>query len=876
MSESLLRLHFLLLLLLCSVTPSSFFTLKNPVVVPCHPHKIQAFTEFKNEFDTRGCNRSGYSNGVWCDNLTGAVTKIRLRGCLIGTLKPNSSLFGFHQLRYLDLAENSFTSASLPSEFGKLSKLEVLFLSSSGFHGQVPSSFSDLTMLSSLDLSSNELTGSFPLVRNLRKLSYLNLSYNHLSGTLDGNSSLFGSHHLRYLDIGYNNFSSSLPSEFGNLNKLEVLYLTSSGFSGKIFPTISNLTQLTKLHLFLNKFTGSLPLVQNLTKLSKLGLGFNQFTGTIPSYLLTLPSLSILDLRQNHLSGSIKASFNSSTSSRLEIMYLGDNQFDGKILEPISKLINLKRLDVSFLNTSSPIELKLFSSLISLVHLDLSGNSLSPASLSRDSNIPLTMKYLFLKFCGISQLPTSLRTLENLEYLQLSNNEMRGKIPEWLWSLPCLRTAYIRFNSFNGFQGSAQVLVNSSLRVLFLDANNFEGRLPDLPLSIKSFSAQSNSFEGEIPLSICNRSSLASLVLIDNNFSGPIPQCLSSMVLVSLRKNNFQGSIPNKLCTSGSLRTLDVSHNRLTGKLPRSLVNCSSLEFISVANNRLEDTFPFWLKALPNLQVLTLRSNKFYGPMSPPHQGPLGFPELQIFEIADNKFTGSLPPNYFVNWKTSSEYQGLYKVYHEKRYDDIGYTYRMVMDLHYKGLSMETFVLTSYIAIDFSGNRLEGQIPESIGLLKALIALNLSNNAFTGHIPLSLANLEELESLDMSRNKLSGTIPNALGTLSFLEYINVSHNHLKGEIPQGPQITGQSESSFEGNAGLCGLPLKETCFGGNTPPTQQPKEKDDEEEQVLSWKAVAIGYGSGVLLGLVVAQVIASYKPEWLAKIICLNKRRNR
>ncbi|KAL1205759.1 putative receptor like protein 25 [Cardamine amara subsp. amara] len=221
---------------------------------------------------------------------------------------------------------------------------------------------------------------------------------------------------------------------------------------------------------------------------------------------------------------------------------------------------------------------------------------------------------------------------------------------------------------------------------------------------------------------------------------------------------------------------------------------------------------------------------------------------------------------------------GLYMIYTRNAYGSIFYTVNDAIDLRYKGLHMEQVkVLTSYSAIDFSGNLLQGQIPESIGLLKALIAINFSNNIFTGHIPLSLANLVELESLDLSSNQLSGTIPNRLGSISFLEYINVSHNQLKGEIPQGTQITGQPKSSFEGNAGLCGLPLDETCFGTNWPPTQQPKQEDGEEdESVLNWKAVAIGYGSALLFGLAVAQLLASYKPEWLAKIIGPNTRRNR
>ncbi|CAF2288444.1 unnamed protein product [Brassica napus] len=145
---------------------------------------------------------------------------------------------------------------------------------------------------------------------------------------------------------------------------------------------------------------------------------------------------------------------------------------------------------------------------------------------------------------------------------------------------------------------------------------------------------------------------------------------------------------------------------------------------------------------------------------------------LRIFEISDNKFTGSLPPMYFVNWKAASlmmnEDGGLYMVQEEFNHGMLHTTAIETIDLRYKGLSMEhEMVLNSYAAIDFSGNRIEGEIPESIGLLKALIALNLSNNAFTGHIPLSFSNLSNLESLDLSSNQLSGTIPSGLGTISF-------------------------------------------------------------------------------------------------------------
>ncbi|CAH8261890.1 unnamed protein product [Arabidopsis lyrata] len=825
MSEPLLRLNFLLLLLLSCVSPSSLFTFNNPVVGlgACGPHQIQAFTQFKNEFDTRACNHSDPWNGVWCDNSTGTVTKLQLGACLSGTLKSNSSLFQFHQLRHLSLSNNKFTPSSILSKFGMLNKLEVLSLSSNSFLGQIPFSFSNLSMLSALVLRDNELTGSLSLVWSLRKLTYLDVSHNHFSGTMNPNSSLFELHHLTYLNLGFNNFtSSSLPYELGNLNKLESLDVSSSSLFGQVPPTISNLTHAS----------------------------------------CTLPSTTSTIVSQfgNNLNGSFEAP-NSSSTSMLEGLYLGKNHFEGKILEPISKLINLKELDLSFLKRSYPIDLSLFSSLKSLLLLDLSGDWISQASLSSDSYIPSTLEALRLKYCNI------IKTLHNLEYIALSNNRISGKIPEWLWSLPRLSSMYIGDNLLTGFEGSSEVLVNSSVQILVLDSNSLEGALPHLPLSINYFSTKNNRFGGNIPLSICNRSSLDVLNLSYNNFTGPIPPCLSNLLILILRKNNLEGSIPDKYYVDTPLRSLDVGYNRLTGKLPRSLLNCSALQFLNVEHNRIKDIFPFSLKALPKLQVLILSSNKLYGPISPPNQGPLGFPELRILEIAGNKLTGSLPPDFFVNWKASSltmnEVWDLYMVYEKILYGQYFLTYHEAIDLRYKGLSMEQeSVLTSYATIDFSGNRLEGEIPESIGLLKALIALNLSNNAFTGHIPLSLANLVKLESLDLSSNQLSGTIPNGLGTLSFLEYINVSHNQLNGEIPQGTQITGQPKSSFEGNAGLCGLPLQESCFGTNTPPTQPTKE-EEEEEQVLNWKGVAIGYGVGVLLG---------YKPEWLA---CLFKRRN-
>uniref|UniRef100_A0A0D3BSK7 Leucine-rich repeat-containing N-terminal plant-type domain-containing protein n=3 Tax=Brassica oleracea var. oleracea TaxID=109376 RepID=A0A0D3BSK7_BRAOL len=480
------------------------------------------------------------------------------------------------------------------------------------------------------------------------EVTKLQLPSGCFTGVLKTNSSLFGFNHLRYLNLSYNKFtSSSLSSGFGSLNKLEVLSLSSNGFIGQVPSSLSNLSRLTELYLDHNELTGGFPLVQNITSLSILNLSLNHFSGAIPSSLLTMPFLSYLNLDENHLTDPVEVR-SSSTSSRLETLHLRKNPFEGKILDLISNFTTLKYLGLSFQNISYPINLNFFSSLKSLLRLDLSGNSVLETSISSDSDVPRNIEKLLLSSCDISKFPEFVRSLDRLEHIDISNNKIKGKVPEWLWNLPHLIRANLVNNAFTHLEGSNDVLTNSSLRILDLALNHFEGPVPTPPLSINLFSAWNNSFTGNIPLSVCNRSSLVILDLSYNNLSGPIPRCLSnlkdSLVVVNLRKNNLEGSIPDMLYNGSLLRTLDVGYNQLTGKLPRSLLNCSSLRFVSVDNNKIKDTFPFWLKALPGLQVLTLRSNKFYGPVSLPAEVPLAFPKLHILEISDNNFTGSLPP----------------------------------------------------------------------------------------------------------------------------------------------------------------------------------------------------------------------------------------
>ncbi|CAN6908847.1 unnamed protein product [Brassica oleracea] len=684
-----------------------------------------------------------------------------------------------------------------------------------------------------------------------------------LSGSLNANSSLFRFHYLRYLDLSFNYFDSfSFLPDFGKLTNLESLYLSYMGLVGEIPSSVSSLNRLTDLRLFGNELTGSVSPLLNLSKLSLLDLSNNQFSGYFPCSLLAMPFLSFLDLSQNHLIDSLET-MNCSSSSKLKTLYLRNNHLSDRILEPLSKLTNLQELYLSFQNTTDPINFVSSLGFKSLESLDLSGNTVSRLNPGSPN-----LRELYLDNCSINEFPTFIQNLQKLEYLKIANNRLKGEVPRWLWSLPSLSKLWLSYNSFDSFEGSPKTLLSSSLYMLDLRSNAFRGSLPIfISPRLGVMIASNNSFTGDIPLSLCNQSYLGLLDLSHNNFSGSIPRCLinSSVESMNLRNNNLIGRLPDIFDKRDTLATLDVSYNQISGKLPRSLTNCTYLEVLNVEGNRIADTFPFWLKGLPNLKIIVLRSNKFHGPIYAP-QHHLSFPQLRMVDISRNKFTGSLPHDYFVNLSKplisipQDEGNMMYMG------DHYWNGYHPSMYLRNKGINMELKrIFVAYTSIDFSENKFGGQISESIRLLKSLIVLNLSSNDFTGHIPSSWANLTRLESLDISQNQLSGKIPQELATLSFLEYVNVSHNKLSGQIPQGTQMGGQPKSSFEGNLNLCGPPLEESCFGDKA---QEPKHQ--KQEQVLNWKAAAMGYGPGVLFGLAIGQLFYSYKPMLFNKLFRL------
>ena len=126
----------------------------------------------------------------------------------------------------------------------------------------------------------------------------------------------------------------SIPSEIGNLSKLEILQLRGQNFNEPIPAEIGNLSALRELDLAFSRIPGEIPTaIANLSNLQVLMLQHNRLTGDIPATLGNLSQLRVLRLGQFFRSGSV--------------FFFTLNNITGPIPPELGQLTNLEILDLT-------------------------------------------------------------------------------------------------------------------------------------------------------------------------------------------------------------------------------------------------------------------------------------------------------------------------------------------------------------------------------------------------------------------------------------------------------------------------------------------------------------------------------------------------
>lgn len=202
-----------------------------------------------------------------------------------------------------------------------------------------------------------------------------------------------------------------------------------------------------------------------------------------------------------------------------------------------------------------------------------------------------------------------LRDLPNLNFLDISDNFLRGTVKMHLFELPNLLVLDLHDNDFDMLPD--ELPMNTNLRMLALHKCNFNSQ--SIPTSIVNMTSlfhldlSQNAFEGTIPPQIGSMAGLSYLFLAQNRFApGPIPTWISGLTNLeelSLKSTSRTGTIPFSLGENlQRLILLDLDNNRLEGSIPVSLAMLRQLNILTLNRNNLTSALPIQFSSMSNLR----------------------------------------------------------------------------------------------------------------------------------------------------------------------------------------------------------------------------------------------------------------------------------
>ncbi|KAJ8770775.1 hypothetical protein K2173_021422 [Erythroxylum novogranatense] len=207
-----------------------------------------------NYHDETPCSWHGVTCGApGIANSYSRVTSLTLPASqLLGSIPSDLGII--EQLQRVDLSDNSL-NGSLPFTIYNATELQFLDLLNNLISGELSETIRLLQNLEFLNLSDNALAGRLPAtLTTLHNLTVVSLKNNYFSGELPGGFAL-----VKVLDISSNLMNGSLPADFGG-GRLSYLNVSYNRLSGPVPPEFaSKIPGNATIDLSFNNLSGENP-----------------------------------------------------------------------------------------------------------------------------------------------------------------------------------------------------------------------------------------------------------------------------------------------------------------------------------------------------------------------------------------------------------------------------------------------------------------------------------------------------------------------------------------------------------------------------------------------------------------------------------------
>ncbi|XP_039802656.1 receptor like protein 21-like [Panicum virgatum] len=291
-----------------------------------------------------------------------------------------------------------------------------------------------------------------------------------------------------------------------------------------------------------------------------------------------------------------------------------------------------------------------------------------------------SLEFLSVASNGLTgQIYPTICKLIRLEYLDISNNNFEGSIPNCSSKL-MLYFLNMSSNTLSGFP--SHFFNSSNVEVLDIRYNRFMGSLDWIQhlYKIKLLLLGGNMFEGHISAELCHLRYLNIIDLSHNRLSGSLPPCIGAIPFgyhtdddvhlfmfydvaldVGLSSMDYNDPLFNydvnylhqgfTFSTKGNIYTysrgfysimsgIDLSANMLSGEIPWEMGNLSHVKSLNLSHNFFIDQIPATFANMSTIESLDLSHNELSGPI------PLKLTQmssLEVFSVAYNNLSGCIP-----------------------------------------------------------------------------------------------------------------------------------------------------------------------------------------------------------------------------------------